>query len=91
MGWGAQRWHDNDELAQLPVWCYPSSRECGCAQWKRKSAEPLQGRVLTVQRQAAEIARLKAEGVRLSEIALRLGIGRASVYRVLGSQEKVAA
>jgi DNA invertase Pin-like site-specific DNA recombinase len=47
--------------------------------------------VPTARRQAAEVARLKAEGVRPSEIAVRLGIGRASVYRVLGSQEKVAA
>ena len=40
------------------------------------------GRVPTVRRQAAEIARLKADGVTPSEIARRLGIGRASVYRV---------
>ena len=31
-------------------------------------------------------ARLKAEGVRPREIAVRLGIGRASVYRVLGER-----
>ena len=37
------------------------------------------------------IVRLNREGVRPSEIAVRLGIGRASVYRVLGEQEKVAA
>jgi hypothetical protein len=30
-----------------------------------------------------EIARLKADGVTPTEIAARLGIGRASVYRVL--------
>jgi DNA invertase Pin-like site-specific DNA recombinase len=58
---------------------------------KAKRDGKYKGRVPTARRQAAEIARLKAEGVRLSEIALRLGIGRASVYRVLGSQEKVAA
>ena len=34
----------------------------------------------------AEIIRLKEEGVRPSEIASKLGIGRASVYRVLGAQ-----
>jgi len=45
------------------------------------------GRVPTARRQAAQVARLKAEGVRPSEIALRLGIGRASVYRVLGEQD----
>jgi len=45
-----------------------------------------QGRVPTARRQAAEVARLKADGVRPSEIASRLGIGRASIYRVLGGQ-----
>jgi DNA invertase Pin-like site-specific DNA recombinase len=53
------------------------------------------GRVPTARRQAAEIVRLKAEGVTASEIAVRLVIGRASVYRVLGEQgdrgDRVAA
>ena len=40
----------------------------------------------TARRKADEIIRLKEEGVRPSEIASRLGIGRASVYRVLGEQ-----
>ena len=44
-----------------------------------------------IARQADEIARLKEAGVAPSEIAVRLGIGRASVYRVLGEQEKVTA
>lgn len=44
------------------------------------------GRAPTARRQAGEIIRLKAEGVRPTEIASRLGIGRASVYRVLGQQ-----
>ena len=43
------------------------------------------GRVPTVRRQAAEIIRLKELGVGPSEIAGQLGIGRASVYRVLGT------
>src|ERR1700719_1702645 len=42
------------------------------------------GRAPTVRRLATEIARLKADGVTPTEIAARLGIGRASVYRVLG-------
>jgi DNA invertase Pin-like site-specific DNA recombinase len=42
--------------------------------------------VPTARRQATEIIRLKEAGVRPSEIAVRLGIGRASVYRVLGEQ-----
>jgi DNA invertase Pin-like site-specific DNA recombinase len=41
------------------------------------------GRVPTVRRQ---IIKLKAEGARPSDIAGKLGIGRASVYRVLGEQ-----
>jgi DNA invertase Pin-like site-specific DNA recombinase len=49
------------------------------------------GRVPTVRRQAAEIVRLKDAGVTPTEIAGRLGIGRASVYRVLNEQEKLAA
>jgi DNA invertase Pin-like site-specific DNA recombinase len=52
------------------------------------------GRTPTVRRRAAEIARLKEAGVTPTEIATRLGIGRASVYRVLADQsggEQVAA
>ena len=44
----------------------------------------------TVRKQAAEIIRLKSSGVRPSEIAVRLGIGRASVYRVLGDRGVLA-
>jgi DNA invertase Pin-like site-specific DNA recombinase len=42
--------------------------------------------VPTARRKPAEIIRLKSEGVRPTEIAGSLGIGRASVYRVLGEQ-----
>jgi DNA invertase Pin-like site-specific DNA recombinase len=49
------------------------------------------GRVPTVRRQLAEIARLKASGVTPSEIASKLGIGRASVYRVLADQTAVSS
>ena len=56
----------------------------GIAKAKREGR--YKGRVPTVRRQAAEIIRLKASGVRPSEIASKLGIGRASVYRVLGEQ-----
>src|ERR1700730_15120452 len=44
------------------------------------------GRVPTVRRRAEEIIRLKEAGVTPTEIATRLGIGRASVYRVLAGQ-----
>ena len=37
------------------------------------------------------MVRLKSEGVRPAEIARKLGIGRASVYRVLTDREKAAA
>jgi DNA invertase Pin-like site-specific DNA recombinase len=56
----------------------------GIAKAKREGR--YKGRIPTARRQAAEVIRLKQEGVRPSEIALRLGIGRASVYRVLGEQ-----
>jgi DNA invertase Pin-like site-specific DNA recombinase len=58
---------------------------------KAKHEGRYKGRVPTARRQAIEIERLKGQGVRPSEIASRLGIGRASVYRVLGSPEKMAA
>jgi DNA invertase Pin-like site-specific DNA recombinase len=47
-----------------------------------------------VRRQSAEVARLREVGIRPTEIDIRLGIGRASVYRVLGSRfgvDRVAA
>jgi DNA invertase Pin-like site-specific DNA recombinase len=61
---------------------------------KAKAQGRYKGRVPTARRQADEIIRLKEAGVRPSEIAVRLGIGRASVYRVLGEQaddDKAAA
>ena len=61
----------------------------GIAKAKREGR--YKGRVPTVRRQAAEIVRLKEAGVRPSEIASRLGIGRASVYRVLGEQRDCEA
>jgi DNA invertase Pin-like site-specific DNA recombinase len=45
-----------------------------------KAAGVYKGRPATIE--AAEIAKLKAEGLGASAIAKRLGIGRASVYRV---------
>jgi DNA invertase Pin-like site-specific DNA recombinase len=56
----------------------------GIAEAKRDGR--YKGRAPTVQRQAAEIMRLKNAGVTPTEIATRLGIGRASVYRVLTGQ-----
>ena len=55
----------------------------GIAKAKREGR--YKGRVPTARRQADEILRLKQAGVRPTEIASRLGIGRASVYRVLAN------
>ena len=50
---------------------------------KAKHEGRYKGRVPTARRKADEIIRLKSEGFKPTEIANRLGIGRASVYRVL--------
>jgi DNA invertase Pin-like site-specific DNA recombinase len=50
---------------------------------KAKRAGKYKGRKPTARAKENEIARLKAQGVGAAEIARRLGIGRASVYRVL--------
>ncbi len=54
---------------------------------KAKAQGRYKGRAPTVRRQAAEIIRLKQNGLRPSEIASRLGIGRASVYRILNGDD----
>jgi DNA invertase Pin-like site-specific DNA recombinase len=50
---------------------------------KAKAEGKYKGRKATARAKEAEIRRLKGEGVGPSQIAKRLGIGRASVYRVL--------
>ncbi len=57
---------------------------------KAKAEGKYKGRKPTARIQADEVKRLRAEGVGASEIAQRLGMGRASVYRVLGDAEAPA-
>jgi DNA invertase Pin-like site-specific DNA recombinase len=52
---------------------------------KAKAEGKYRGRVPTAQRQAEAVRSLRAEGVRPVEIARRLGIARASVYRIIGA------
>ena len=53
---------------------------------KAKLERKYKGRKPTARAKAAEIAALKADGVRSVEIARWLGIGRASVYRILDAR-----
>ena len=53
---------------------------------KAKREGKYKGRAHTARRQSDEITRLKEAGATPTEIASRLGIGRASVYRVLSAQ-----
>ncbi|MGG5889446.1 recombinase family protein [Falsiroseomonas sp. HC035] len=50
---------------------------------KAKGEGKYQGRVPTARRQGDAVRQMKAEGVKPTDIAVRLGIGRASVYRIL--------
>ena len=54
---------------------------------KAKAAGKYRGRAPTAQRKADEVHRLKDEGIGATEIAQRVGIGRASVYRILGGKQ----
>lgn len=55
---------------------------------KAKAEGKYQGRAPTAQRQAETVWQMKAQGVRPTEIARRLGIGRASVYRILDQLQR---
>ena len=50
---------------------------------KAKAEGKYQGRKPTARAKAEDVHRLRAEGIGATEIAARLGIGRASVYRIL--------
>lgn len=50
---------------------------------KAKAAGKYKGRAPTARAKTVKIAELAAQGISLSEIARRLGIGKASVHRIL--------
>ncbi|AZO09716.1 recombinase family protein [Mesorhizobium sp. M3A.F.Ca.ET.080.04.2.1] len=58
---------------------------------KAKAEGKYKGRAPTAKRKAAEVIRLKAEGKTGDAIAQELGIGRASVFRILRAQTGTAA
>lgn len=51
-----------------------------------KAAGRYKGRAPTARRKAPDVLKLHSEGVKPTEIATRLGIGRASVYRILDDE-----
>lgn len=57
---------------------------------KAKAEGRYQGRPATAQAKEAEVKGLHRQGVGATEIAKRLGIGRASVYRILATEPPAA-
>jgi DNA invertase Pin-like site-specific DNA recombinase len=57
---------------------------------KAKQDGKYKGRKPTARAKAAEVIRLDAEGLQRTEIAERLGIGIASVYRALADAKRIA-
>jgi DNA invertase Pin-like site-specific DNA recombinase len=57
---------------------------------KAKAEGKYKGRKSTARAKSAEIIRLAGEGIRREEIAKRLGVGVASVYRVLAERKAAA-
>jgi DNA invertase Pin-like site-specific DNA recombinase len=57
---------------------------------KAKAEGKYKGRAPTARAKAAEIVKLADDGVKREEIAARLGIGVASVYRVLAERKAAA-
>jgi DNA invertase Pin-like site-specific DNA recombinase len=58
---------------------------------KAKEDGKYKGRVPTARRRADEVLRLKGEGMAPTRIAEQLGIGRASVYRIIAAATGEAA
>ena len=57
---------------------------------KAKADGKYKGRVPTAQRKGAEVVQLRGQGVKPEEIAVKLGISRASVFRVLKDRREAA-
>jgi DNA invertase Pin-like site-specific DNA recombinase len=57
---------------------------------KAKAEGKYKGRAPTAQRRAAEVIQLRGQGVKPEEIAGKLGISRASVFRMLKDRRKAA-
>jgi DNA invertase Pin-like site-specific DNA recombinase len=55
---------------------------------RAKAEGKYKGRKPTARAKSAEVMALKANGIRPTDIARRLGIGRASVYRVLAAETR---
>ena len=55
---------------------------------KAKAAGKYKGRAPTAQAKSDKVLALAADGLGATEIARRVGIGRASVYRILSGQRK---
>lgn len=58
----------------------------GIAKAKAKAEGKYKGRQPTARAKSADVLRLVGEGVKPTEIARRLDIGRASVYRIINAQ-----
>lgn len=56
---------------------------------KAKAEGKYKGRAPTARAKAPEVLRLHGEGVGPTEIAKRVGIGRASVYRILDTSGSI--
>ncbi len=58
---------------------------------KAKAEGKYKGRAPTARAKAPQVLQLHREGVGPTEIARRIGIGRASVYRILGTNRSANA
>jgi DNA invertase Pin-like site-specific DNA recombinase len=58
---------------------------------KAKAAGKYKGRAPTAKAKGSQVAEMAAQDVSLSEIARRLGIGKASVHRILKAQKEAGA